>query len=495
MPLKLTREQIENSDELNIATGCIVSDVFLSEVFTLLKQNSNLIKAPGVKKIIHWCIEYYTKHHEAPKALIQDIFISQQRSMDQDSIESVGTILSNLNERYLDAQETFNEGYYVNKTKDYIKEKSLLNLAQEIQGAISLGKVDEAEKLLSRYNKVDKVLSMGIDPFTDSSIVEKMFDALAEGILHFPLPELFELFQRVYRKDVISVAGKAKAGKSFMMQQFALWGMDSGLNVAMFSFEMGVEIMSMRLFQNIMGQTRNKTEEPFKVPYFEGSKLMFKEITKEGLNREEVEQSRKYYSMEYGGKLRFFDSDSCGRRVSDIVSSLNRLEQYENWKADMVVIDYDMLLENESSFSGSTYDGVNAIWKDVKNKIANDLNCVVVFGSQINKQGAKGDNSPLNASHSSRKFDWVSLWVSLIASESERRNSVARLRCLGRHHDFTKGDLIVTQALGLARPVIEAKFKEDISNYDSVISATAEDIEEEQDLEEEKKEVKKSWTV
>lgn len=493
MAIKMTREQVDNSDELNLATGCIVSDMFLEELYPILKKNIHLIKANGVKTIVQWCLAFYEENNTSPKAIISDIYTSKQVHLPEETSESIQTILSNLNERYVKEESTYSENYYANKAKTYLEKESLLRLAQEITGAVSSGNTDDAKRILTSYNKVDKILSTGIDPFSDKTIISKMFDALSHGIIQFPYPVLEELFRQIYRKDVVSVAGKAKAGKSFMMQQFGIFGLYSGLNVAVFSFEMGVEIMGMRLFQNLMGESRNEMEKPTKVPYFDdNNNICFYDMKKDGLKIEEVLEAQKDFRGMFSDRLRLFDSDHCGRRVSDIVDALNRLEKYENFKADMVVIDYDSLLENEPGFAGSTYDGINVIWKDVKNKIALDLDTVVIFGSQLNKEGAKGDGSPLNASHSSRKFDWVSVWCSLMASEEERKSGLARISALGRHHDFSGDDVVITQALGLARPILDARWKKHIPNYEESFQKD-EDEEEVEYVKEVKREAQESW--
>jgi len=496
MALKLTREQIDNSDELNLAIGCIVSDVFLEELNNILSRNLQLIKAQGVKTIIRWCLDHYKIHTNAPKELIQDIFISQQPGMQDEVIESVGTILTNLNDRYLQNEQAFSERYYLAKSKDYLEKESLLRLAQEMTGAITLGKVEEAKRLLVNFNKVDKVISTGVDPFTDRALVVKMFESLTTGILKFPYDALQQMFHQVYRKDVISVAGKAKAGKSFVMQQLALYGLYSGLNVAMFSFEMGVEIMGMRLFQNLLGESRHSMEAEVRIPYFDkNNNILYDTLIKPGLEMSEVIQFQNAFKTYMGnGQLRFFDSDSCGRKVSNIVDALNRLEKYEDFKVDMVVIDYDSLLENEHGFNGSTYEGINEIWKDVKNKIALDLNTLVVFGSQLNKDGAKGEVTPLNASHSSRKFDWVSVWISLVATEAERTNGLARLTALGRHHDFSGDEVVITQALSLARPILDARWKKDIPGYDDFVDSLSNDHKAKQPKKKQEEE-DKDWRV
>lgn len=471
---KFTREKIETNTEKDIAISCIVSTDYLEQVIPIL-TNLQLISEPNIRRIITWCFDFYKQHKEAPGKLIHDIFTSNQKTMQDQAIESVGSVLENLNQTYLDNPDTYSTSYYVSKTHNFIEEQALLRLSEELKGFVSQGKIEEAKRLLTNFNKIDKVLDTGIDVLHDDSFIDSIFAEMKTGVIQFPYDALTQLFGDIYRGDVVAIAGGAKTGKSFLLNQMGQYALHSGLNTAVFSFEMDGAVMGMRFFQNVMGQTRKATDRPILMPYFDDhNNIHYKEIMKSGLELIETKKFRKAYSR-FGrvGHLKFFDHHRCGRRVSDICDALDRIEKYDGIKIDVVIIDYDSLLENEAFFNGSSYEGINKIWKDVKAKIAQDRDTVVFFGSQYNKEGAGGkEASPVEAAGSSRKFDYVSHWCSLVSSEEEKAANLTKLYVVGRHDEFLQSNKVVcTQALGLARPILDCRWEADIPNYEEVVSS------------------------
>jgi hypothetical protein len=477
MAQKFTREVIDNSSEKDIVISAILSTNYLAGTAHLLK-NTYIFQEPHIRLVLQWCLEHFKLHKEAPGKLIYDIFTSKQKGLSASISEGVETVLQHLNEKYLEKPDTYSDSYYIAKTKSYIEDQSLLKLAEEIKGHVVVGQADKAQRALMTYNKVDKVLSTGIDPFRDKEFIGKMFSAMKKSVIRFPYPALEELFKDVYRGEIIAVAGPAKRGKSFLMNQLGYYALYSGLNVAVFSFEMDSEVMGMRLFQNFMGQPRKDMEWEELIPYFDKeNNIQYHKILKEGLDYSETLAFQSDLAT-YGniGTFKFFDHHECGRKVSNICDALDRIEKYDGIKIDVVIIDYDKLLENEDGFKGSSYEGINDNWKDVKAKIAQDRNTLVVFGSQYGKEGAQNEVGPESASGSSRKFDYVSHWVSILATEAEKKAGIMRIDVLGRHDGFFKSDKVVClQALSLARPILDARWQKDIPNYDHVVASHEED--------------------
>jgi len=493
MAAKYSRSQVENEPEKDILTGAIVSTTFIEQTYKVLR-NTHLIREPSIRRLVTWCLNHYKEFQKAPGKLINDIYVSRKREMDEETATTVYNLLHHINERYMENPETFSDQYYIAKAKKYIEEQSLLQLAEEIKGSISTGNVEQAKRLLVDYNKVDTVVSTGIEPFNDPAFIQQMFAGMKKGIIEFPYPALEQLFQDVYRGDILAVAGPAKRGKSFLMYQFGYYALYNNLNVAIFSYEMDHSVMGMRLFQNFMGQTRRESEDVI-VPFFDDSGLIqYEHTTRSGLDLHETASFQDSFKK-YGGvgRLFFFDHDDVGRKVSDIADALDRLEKYEEVKIDVVVIDYDKLLENEGSFHGATHDSLDQIWKDVKAKIAQQRHSLVILGSQYNKTGAKYEVGPQEASGSSRKFDFASHWVSILQTEAEKRAGIMRLFVLGRHDEFYQSNKVAClQSLALARPILDARWVKDIPNYEEVIAAQQQIVSEGMKTEEQEK-PSKEW--
>jgi hypothetical protein len=473
-----TREVIDNSPEKDLVTGAIVSTSFLEQVAPQL-TNLSLIQEPNIRRILIWCLDYFKKYQKAPGGLIHDIFLSKKKEIGNDDIcDMIDTILHHINERYVDNPELFSVPYYVTKTRTYLEEQSYLRLAEEIKGGVATGQLEIVRRAITNFNKVDKTMSMGVDPFKDKAFISAIFENMKEGIIKFPYPALSELFQEVYKGDIIAVAGPAKRGKSFLMSLLGSYAHLSGLNVAEFSYEMDKEVMGMRLFQRLIGETKRATEEVLVPQFDEDNNIVYTKVDKNGLTLQETREFQETFSRySKAGSLRLYDHNKCGRKVSDICDALDRLEKYEDTKVDVVVIDYDALLENEYGFRGETYDGINKIWQDVKSKIAQDRNTLVIFGSQYGKEGAKKEVGPESASHSSRKFDYVSHWVSILQTEAEKRAGVMRLSVVGRHDQFYASNRVVClQSLALARPILDCRWQKDVPNLQAILQVQQEEI-------------------
>lgn len=493
---RFQRTTVDNSPEKDILIGAIVSDTFLEQTTPLLKH-LNLIKEPSIRITLSWCLDFYKEYNHAPRHLIADIVRSRQNELDEKNHQIIQNIIEHVNDRYIQNEGAYSDAYYIKKAKKYIEEQSLIKLSEDIRGNVETGRLDQAKRILINYNRVDPVISTGVDPINDPLFLATVFAKMKTGLIKFPYDALQELFRDVYRGDIVAVAGPAKRGKSFLMSQIGRYALHSKLNVAEFSYEMDDSIMGMRLYTNLIGQTRREQKE-VTIPYFdENGNVKYDFIDYNGIDYSEAADFQKMYSRFSDiGHLRFFDHNSCGRKVGDIADALDRLERYEGIKADVVVIDYDMLLEPESN--ADAYDGgINQIWKDVKAKIAQDRDTLVVFGSQYNKQGAKYEVGPQEASHSSRKFDYVSHWVSILQTEAEKKAGIMRLSMLGRHDEFHQSDKVVClQSLALSRPIMDARWMKDIPNYDEVVQEQQKLIDQfkiQQEQENKKEEGGKIW--
>jgi len=496
MAMRFSMETVDNSPEKDLLTGAITSTPFLEQTAPLLSDTS-LIKESTIRTVLRWCLEHFEHYKEAPGRLIYDIYSSKVKQLGTDEVvQAVGQMLEHLNDRYIENPENFSDQYYVSKTRKYLEHRSLEKLSESIKGHLATGDIDAANKVLLDHNRVQPLISTGIDPFRDSTFITSIFKSMKKTLFKFPYPALQELFRDVYRGDILAVAGPAKRGKSFLMSQIGRYSLFEGLNVAEFSFEMDSPVMGMRTFQNYLGESR-KPVSNLQIPVFdENGNIVYETYSSPGLGMEEAREFQESFGK-YGGvgELRLFDHTLCGRKVSDICDALDRIEKYEGIKIDVVVIDYDALLSPESGFRGEQWEAMNAIWRDVKAKIAQDRNTLVIFGSQYGKEGAKFEVGPESASGSSRKFDYVSHWVSILQTEAEKKAGLMRLSVVGRHDGFFQSSKVVClQSLALARPILDARWQKDIPNYYDIIADMQEEIDRYQNRQEIKPEgKKKGW--
>jgi hypothetical protein len=138
-------------------------------------------------------------------------------------------------------------------------------------------------------------------------------------------------------------------------------------------------------------------------------------------------------------------------------------------KFDVIVVDYDALLQNESSFRGDPREGNTQIWKDLK-ALAQDLNMLVITGSQYGRDAISGDSGVENTAENIRKFDYVSHWITINQTPIEKKYGLMRLDVVGRHDEFNSVDKVLCiQALNIGRPIIDARWLTEVGNYDIIV--------------------------
>lgn len=471
--MEFTREKIDLTNEKDIVTGCIVSTEYIEKMKPLLK-NLTLLEEPSNRMIVSWCLEFYEIQKSAPGALIQDVFTSKQGKLQEAQAEKITTILSHLNKNYLENPNSWSTEYYVDKTSKHIESQGLIKLAESIIGSVKTGDLEQAKKLQLNYNRVDRKLLGGTDPIRDKDFVNRIMSSIKDGLIRWPFDALDKMMKTNYRGDVIAVAGPAKRGKSFILAELGMYiPMYNGLNCALFEWEMSEEVAGLRFFMNQLGETRIPTDEAIQFPIFKGDGTVeFSHKVSEGITPQQMRQFQEQIKN-YGhvGEVRIYDHHRCGRKVSDVRNAILTLERYEGVKLDVVTLDYAGLMEPEVWFKGSAYEGINHIWAEIK-KMAQELDVLVYVGVQFNKSGAKEDVvNPVEASGSSRIYDYVSQFISLRQSTGEKKAGFMRLNVLGRHDNYTIDDeIVVTQALALGKPIMDAKFKGEIPNYKEFVA-------------------------
>lgn len=488
------REKITTDTELDIIKHLILSTEFCATIIPTL--DVALFSTPHLRNIAMWCMDYYNENEKAPEDVIKQIALVKSAKLPDDRANIIDKVLSAIE---LDKKDEVAKHFkhHINTAREYFEAQHLKRFTDEINGALASGNLQQAKIIVESFNKIEKIISTGDKPLEDANFIRRMYASQVKSLLQFPDKALSELFQGVYRTEVVSVAAPSKRGKSFFLTELSKICLYNKLNVAFFSFEMDNEQQGFRLFQNLTGETRYSTEEIL-IPVFDDKgKLTYEVKPKKGMNEESAEKLRdglhKFGNL---GRLFLFDHAN-GRKMSDIKATIRRIEKYEELKIDVVIIDYDALVESESGFRGQSWEKEAMTWSNAKTMLAQDCDSLVIMASQYGKAGAKNENylHPTDAQGSSAKFNHVSHWVSLRQTPLEKKAGLMRLSCLGRHGHFHENDhVVVTQCLAIARPIMDARWRHEIPNYEDYLLNFADESDEvaPEETEEPKKKGKKA---
>lgn len=218
------------SQEQNILTYMIVSRDFLREIQAI--YNPNLMELPYSSLVGSWCLDYFDQYDEAPGKHIQDLFNSWKRkNADESYVELLGTFLFQLSKKYEDTQEV-NVNYLLDQAERYFKHRSLLALSEDVRALLAKDKIVDAEAELARYRAPQRMVSGGINPFTNKEAIRMAFEDQQEPLITFPgaLGDLIN--DQLTRDSFIYLLAPEKRGKSFWLTEFAMRGIKFRKNVA-----------------------------------------------------------------------------------------------------------------------------------------------------------------------------------------------------------------------------------------------------------------------
>lgn len=152
--------------ERKIIIGLITSTEYCQKVKDIF--NVRLLDSSTAKRIATWVWEYFGKYNKAPGRDIEPIFYSKvkEHKFPKDLAEEIEQdILPSLSEEY--EKEPTNLEYLVVETEKYLNEQHIKLFTENIQGMITAGKLEDAEKLVHLFKPLG-IASNKLEPFIRS---------------------------------------------------------------------------------------------------------------------------------------------------------------------------------------------------------------------------------------------------------------------------------------------------------------------------------------
>ena len=479
--MAITREKIDTKDEKDIIVGMTISDQYCKEVRQLVKS-PYLFQTPQYRKIVGWIIEYWDNYQKSPGKELRELFYFHRDSLEDSELNIIEETLKTIEEQSFNADKGFNFDLYHEKAFRYLNKQNLLQLAAKIKGYAERGEVSRAENVLSGYKKLKKDIGQGLDPLNDPDIVDRIFSETEQEIVHIP-GALGEAIIGTGRGELMGIGGASKSGKSYMLMELAKYCLLDELKVALFTLEMTDVKYAKRFYANLVKGTFRNSESEKIVPKVVDGKLTFDWVQPHKITANDVIREQNRIKMASGrGGIRFFDTTSSGCTLTDIITKLDNLAYYEDWEADVVIIDYADILESENKNLPS-YEQESEKWKLMKREIAQKRNSFVISASQLNKGGLISYKTGIaDIAGSIAKFNHVSIWLSMSVNEREKQAGLVRCTVQGRHGDFdTIDEILITRCLSIGRPVLDSyrvSQVENIAEFVSSIVDNGESIEE-----------------
>lgn len=468
--MEIKRTKIELKEEKQIAIGCIMNELFLKSIQPLL-QDITLLSSPYIRTVLQWCFTYYKAHSEAPGYSIKDLFeYNKGKLQEQSEIDAIELLLLHLSETYTEEDVQFNYKFEFEKAENYLKKQSLKKLAEKINGAVASDNPETAEEAVATYKRIEKVSGYGVDIFRDPTIADEIVEIMQKPLLRID-GDFGLALGPVRRGDLITVQGAMKKGKSYLAQALLFYGLVQNLNISIFTLEMSRAEYSGRLFQDFLGvRATDRGDRPIKIPYFDAEgNILYKTIPQGHLTKAAIVKMQNKLQMQYTSQLRVYDITTGAASKSSIEATLEKDYTFDNFKPDLLLIDYVDIMEDEY---GESRDDLIKEANRMKwaKQLSQKWGFVTISPMQGGRGSSNGDSDHNNTAGSIHKLDAVTHNITINQTPEEKAAQIVKLKFMGRKNDFEYGDVLVTQCLDIGRAIVKHRFLKNVANYQEIIA-------------------------
>ena len=453
------------NDERLILTGMIVDDIVISRISH--KWAGQMFKSRWSNLIAKWCIKYHKKYNQAPKNQIESLFETwAAKTKNKESLNLIENFLGSLSDEYEALAEECNPDYTIDMAGRYFNQVKIENLIEELQDSVELNEIEEADKYITDYHKIELGVGEGINVLQDKSAIKEAFQSKQKPLITFP-GALGQFFQHALERDgFIGLMGKEGIGKSFLLQEFAFRAMLQRKKVALFEVgDQSKNQIMLRLMTRISMHPRRKgiIDYPSEI-YKDDDKNIEIEFTekrfREGLDFKVAwkacQRTMKQKVKSKYPYLKLSVHPNSTLPVQGIRSILETWEQ-DMWVPDVIVIDYADILD--MSYKGlEGRDLINQAWKEMR-AMSQQYHCLVITATQTDAASYEtGLLRRKNFSDSKNKYSHVTGMIGINQTDEEKDMGLYRFNWLKlRDGVYTETHCVnVANCLALANPMIKS---------------------------------------
>lgn len=463
--MDIHRKTIKLEEEKRILTCMIVSTEFLKLTYKTIRPQ--LFKNSYVRIVSRWVLQYMEGTQQAPMKDIEDIYKRQRKTVTtEEELEIIRMFIQNLSNEWKQEQEV-NVPYEVKNCTEYIRKRSLEVLKEDLEEHLLEGTINEAENRVADFIKVRGQQSSSVDILRDTDKVVNAFRENNEALFTYP-GAMGEAIGAVNRGDFMAILGAPKSGKTFCLLFTAFQAAMLGLKVFVANFEMTESAYIRRTWQMIQGQPRTKKKIilPRFVPEKEGDKSTIRYYEKEceGINIADIRKQQKSHKIHIGsgaGNIHVQSFIQGASTLSDVVSALENLEHYNNYRPDMIVFDYPDIMAPE--LHADKRHQLDDIWIKIRG-LAQKNNCICVVASQVNSIAWEKDIHGKHVDENKKKVAHITKMFAINSTEEQIKKGYTRVHVLyNREGAVSHDQVVVLHGFSIGRFYLDSRFLEDFT--------------------------------
>ena len=210
----IVTERKTGGRERRVLIGMVVDKVVLAEVAAKWNQDG-LFSSLWCNLVGDWCVDYWNRYSRPPGKDVEALFQAwAERSKDKDTVTLVERFLGELSGEYVRLRKEMNSQQVLDLAKEHFNHVRYSKLAETIQGAVQAGRIDQADQVMNKFQKVEIGTGGWIDVLNDRNALARMFKRAEEPAL-IDLPgDLGKFFGKSLARDnFVSFMGPEKRGK------------------------------------------------------------------------------------------------------------------------------------------------------------------------------------------------------------------------------------------------------------------------------------------
>lgn len=463
--MNITR--IETNTERRIVTAMIANSTVCGRISS--RWEKQLFKSKYANLIAGWCKKYYDAYEKCPG---RDITASYEAwaakgNRDEALMELVANYLTNLSEDYKNIKRDINPQLVLDEAGIFFSRVKLQRLRDELEQRLIDGDVTGGIDEIAKFGTVQLTGNEDADIFADDSVLDEMLTEIQEPLIVFP-GALGSFYGNCFcRGAFVCYLAPAKRGKTFMLLDVAVTGVEQGRRVGIIGAgDMSRPQYMGRLAARVAERPvkHNARKPKYRVPtqlhaQLNGDNIpeidyeereTERDMTSEELKSVFAEMRARYGITKNDPRLRMSTHPSGTLSVAGIQTVLKRWRE-SGFEPDVLILDYADLLIAPSG-AGEGRDNINVIWKALRGLAESSHMCLVTV-TQADAEGAQVDTlSRSNFSEDVRKFNHVTDMVGLNATTKEMKAGVYRLSWIVRREEEEHDPVHVAGCKSICRP-------------------------------------------
>lgn len=432
----MRRTKVDSSDERLLVSAMITDSAFLGKVSPAWQPKS--FRSEWANVIANKCVGYYQRYGKAPNRAIE-IEVrrwARKRREGDKTVELVESFLGSLDV----PDGAWGVEYLLDVGQRYFNLVTMERLNIELGDLLAVGEIEEAEKLLRGYRRVEMGLGSFVDVLSDEATIVSSFDVANDALFKFRQDGLQRFMGDSFARDAfIAFLAPEKRGKTFWLLEVAWQAVRARCRVAFFSVgDMTLYQVMRRLLVRVAGVPWKTCQYSVPIdlvlaPGKSEPEVISEDKESKGLSLQTglraFRRAQKIIrSKESKLKLSVWPSGALSPAI--VREKLLELER-EGWVADIVVIDYADVMAPPAGQKDFRHQQ-NDLWQELR-AISQERHCLVVTATQSDAKSYKtGILTRQNFSEDKRKLAHVTGMIGLNQSPEQKRSGLMGLNWVVR---------------------------------------------------------------